>query len=642
MEIERGKRIDTAGLPPDITNSVPGEEMNLYNELWYVCAGASVYVPRTGERVFYFPQGHLEQVEPFTNEDDIKERMPVYKMPSKILCKVICVQLKADPITDEVFAQITLFPEEKQDELHLDRNSKVLPQKTFSRFISKKLTPSDTSPHGGFSVPKRLAEECLPPLDMSQQPPTQELVAKDLHGNEWNFRHIYRGHPRRHLITSGWGTYLSLKKLVAGDTCIFLRGDNGELWVGVRRAMKLKTYASASVLSCHGMQHGILASASHAVSTGTMFTIYYHPWTSPEFIVPFDQIMKSAEAEYSVGTRFRFPYAVEESVELRVVGTIIGTEDVDSVRWPNSEWNCLKVQWDASPDARKCPERVCPWNIDPMESTKKEPASALPSPKKARPDNATSMDGVLQGQEIRDTSADASTLSLSYGLFHTQVQTQNRLHCPSTIPSHGFYENAVTNRRLFTSNMNFNGIMVQEGRAFKLRDENEATFADSHGGRKCMLFGVNLVDIPMELPSPQVPTPNEQESLCSILSSQSSASDIIQISKNRSCTKVLKHGTAPGRSIDLTRFDGYEELTSELDDMFDFKGSLIDGSSGWCVTYADTVGEMMLVGDSLWQSSSKPKPHFPALCFYVITYESQSIDKFVTVAENSSILLERW
>lgn len=29
--------------------------------------------------------------------------------------------------------------------------------------------------------------------DMSQHPPTQELVAKDLHGVEWRFRHIFRG-----------------------------------------------------------------------------------------------------------------------------------------------------------------------------------------------------------------------------------------------------------------------------------------------------------------------------------------------------------------------------------------------------------------------------------------------------------------
>lgn len=29
--------------------------------------------------------------------------------------------------------------------------------------------------------------------DMSKQPPTQELVAKDLHCVEWRFRHIFRG-----------------------------------------------------------------------------------------------------------------------------------------------------------------------------------------------------------------------------------------------------------------------------------------------------------------------------------------------------------------------------------------------------------------------------------------------------------------
>lgn len=92
----------------------------------------------------------------------------------------------------------------------------------------KTLTASDTSTHGGFSVLRRHADECLPPLvsstftlclyslwlglfgfhlgsenfgncwlvllqDMSKQPPTQELIATDLHGNEWHFRHIFRG-----------------------------------------------------------------------------------------------------------------------------------------------------------------------------------------------------------------------------------------------------------------------------------------------------------------------------------------------------------------------------------------------------------------------------------------------------------------
>jgi len=34
----------------------------LYWELWHACAGPLVTVPRQGERVYYFPQGHMEQV----------------------------------------------------------------------------------------------------------------------------------------------------------------------------------------------------------------------------------------------------------------------------------------------------------------------------------------------------------------------------------------------------------------------------------------------------------------------------------------------------------------------------------------------------------------------------------------------------
>lgn len=34
----------------------------LYKELWHACAGPLVTLPRQGERVYYFPQGHMEQV----------------------------------------------------------------------------------------------------------------------------------------------------------------------------------------------------------------------------------------------------------------------------------------------------------------------------------------------------------------------------------------------------------------------------------------------------------------------------------------------------------------------------------------------------------------------------------------------------
>lgn len=85
-------------------------ETALYTELWRACAGPLVTVPREGELVYYFPQGHIEQVEASTNQV-ADQQMPLYNLPSKILCRVVNVLLKAEPDTDEVFAQVTLMPE---------------------------------------------------------------------------------------------------------------------------------------------------------------------------------------------------------------------------------------------------------------------------------------------------------------------------------------------------------------------------------------------------------------------------------------------------------------------------------------------------------------------------------------------------
>jgi auxin response factor len=151
---------------------------------------------------------------------------------------------------------------------------------------------------------------------------------------------------------------------------------------------------------------------------------------------------------------------------------------------------------------------------------------------------------------------------------------------------------------------------------FKPKSEDETLLAQPNGCGSCMVFGVNLVSHP-ELPSPQVATSSELNSPCSVPpTTHSSVSETIQVSEtsksekqckkcctvsNRSCTKVLKYGTALGRSVDLTRFDGYDDLISELDLMFDFKGSLKNGSSGWQVSYMDDEGDMMLIGDYEWE-----------------------------------------
>ncbi|PNT04658.2 hypothetical protein POPTR_014G135300v4 [Populus trichocarpa] len=666
------------GLPP---RNPQENKDDLYTELWHACAGPLVYVPRAGDKVFYFPQGHMEQVAARMNEEG-KMEMPIYDLPYKILCKVVHVELKAEAGTDEVFARITLLPVAEEDELSSNKDGKSLPlhRKTCARSFTKKLTPSDTKTHGGFSVPKRHADQCLPPLDKSQQPPVQELLAKDLHGFEWCFKHIYRGQPKRHLITSGWSTFVSSKRLVAGDSFIFLRGESGELRVGVRRAMKLENNLSANILSSHSMQLGILSSASHAITTGSMFTIYFHPWTSPaEFIIPYDQYMKSAEIDYSAGTRFRMLFEGEECAEQRIErfeGTVVGTEDVDHIRWPNSEWRILKVKWDAASEPFVHQERVSPWNIEPIEPIRKKHASRLHLHKmeciadKSLPrflisvkegllhgsdEHANeSLLEVLQGQEDRDTSAN------QFGAFkpppvphltsppnpdwnRSPIGRDNQLQfwmggpiypCPSntvsfpggniarlgipnsrhsTFNSYGVHDNAVGSRSLSVPNVSHNS-GSQKWRGSELKHANEVPLAAPH---RYMLFGVNLVSNSPELPSSQVATSVVNESHNYVpVTSQSSVSEPSKSTsgvnsekqcKNccsaaiRSCTKVLKYGTVPGRSVDLTQFDGYNELICELDLMFDFQGSLIDETSGWYVVYSDNEGDMMQIKDCPWQ-----------------------------------------
>lgn len=127
-----------------------------------------------------------------------------------------------------------------------EEDYEVLKRSNTPHMFCKTLTASDTSTHGGFSVPRRAAEDCFPPLDYSQPRPSQELLARDLHGLEWRFRHIYRGkfaafcvtliqslklaflsgllgQPRRHLLTTGWSAFVNKKKLVSGDAVLFLR-----------------------------------------------------------------------------------------------------------------------------------------------------------------------------------------------------------------------------------------------------------------------------------------------------------------------------------------------------------------------------------------------------------------------------------
>ncbi|KAA3461820.1 auxin response factor 6-like isoform X2 [Gossypium australe] len=346
-----------------------GEKKCLNSELWHACAGPLVSLPPVGSRVVYFPQGHSEQVAASTNKE-VDAHIPNYpSLPPQLICQLHNVTMHADVETDEVYAQMTLQPLSPQEQKNVFLLPAELgtPSKQPTNYFCKTLTASDTSTHGGFSVPRRAAEKVFPPLDYSLQPPAQELVARDLHENEWKFRHVFRGQPKRHLLTTGWSVFVSAKRLVAGDSVLFIWNEKNQLLLGIRRANRPQTVMPSSVLSSDSMHIGLLAAAAHAAATNSRFTIFYNPRASPsEFVIPLAKYVKAVYyTRVSVGMRFRMLFETEESSVRRYMGTITGISDLDPGRWPNSHWRSVKVGWDESTAGEKQP-RVSLWEIEPL------------------------------------------------------------------------------------------------------------------------------------------------------------------------------------------------------------------------------------------------------------------------------------
>ncbi|XP_024392267.1 auxin response factor 6 isoform X2 [Physcomitrium patens] len=358
-------RLSASGYGPATMD--PGERRSLNSELWHACAGPLVSLPPVGSRVVYFPQGHIEQVAASTQKD-ADAHIPNYpSLPSKIICLLDNVTLHADPETDEVYAQMILLPIQISEKEALLSPDLEVVNKQPTEYFCKTLTASDTSTHGGFSIPRRAAEKVFPPLDFTRVPPAQELVARDLHDQEWHFRHIYRGQPRRHLLTTGWSVFVSAKRLQAGDSVLFIRDDKGNLLLGIRRANRQQTVMPSSVLSSDSMHFGVLAAASHAAATSSRFKIFYNPRQSPsEFVIPLTKYHKALyNTQFTVGMRFRMVFETEESSVRRYVGTITGLGDLDPIRWPKSHWRSLKVGWDES-TAGERQHRVSLWEIEPL------------------------------------------------------------------------------------------------------------------------------------------------------------------------------------------------------------------------------------------------------------------------------------
>lgn len=382
-------------------------EKSLDPQLWHACAGSMVQIPPLNSKVFYFPQGHAEHS---LSSVDFSSSSSS-QIPALVLCRVASVKFLADTETDEVYAKIMLIPLPNTDrDLEDDDAAAVLGGSSASDNVekpasfAKTLTQSDANNGGGFSVPRYCAETIFPRLDYAADPPVQTVIAKDVHGEIWKFRHIYRGTPRRHLLTTGWSTFVNQKKLVAGDSIVFLRAENGDLCVGIRRAKRgiggngpdssgvpgwnsglgngnsVSPYGGFSAflredeskMIRNGNLRGkgkvrpeAVLEALALAASGQPFEVVYYPRAStPEFCVKASAVRTAMRIPWCSGMRFKMPFETEDSSRISwFMGTVSSVQVADPIRWPNSPWRLIQVTWD-EPDLLQNVKRVSPWLVE--------------------------------------------------------------------------------------------------------------------------------------------------------------------------------------------------------------------------------------------------------------------------------------
>ncbi|CAN1747406.1 Auxin response factor 18 [Linum perenne] len=377
-----------------IMNSRLVVEQCLDSQFWHACAGGMVQIPPVNSRVYYFPQGHAEHAQLSVDFGPLRSQIP-----SMVPCKVSAINYMADPETDEVFAKIRLTPlsgstsrDDSDDGLFSGVDGMESSQEKTASF-AKQLTQSDANNGGGFSVPRYCAETIFPRLDYNAEPPVQTILAKDVHGETWKFRHIYRGTPRRHLLTTGWSNFVNQKKLVAGDSIVFLRADNGDLCVGIRRARRgigggsecpsgWNSYGFMREDDCSNPMRknvngdvkakirpeSVVEAATFAAKGHPFEVVYYPSAGTPEYWVRASAVRAAMQIQWYPGMRFKMPFETEDSSRISCfMGTISSVQVAEPIHWPNSPWRLLQVEWD-EPELLHNVKRVNPWLVELVSS----------------------------------------------------------------------------------------------------------------------------------------------------------------------------------------------------------------------------------------------------------------------------------
>ncbi|KAK1302084.1 Auxin response factor 1 [Acorus calamus] len=497
----------------------------LYQELWRACAGPLVEVPREGERVYYFPQGHMEQLEASTNEELIQQ-IPMFNLPSKILCSVVHIQLKAEPESDEVYAQITLQPE---------------------------------------------------PDDMTQQTPTQELIAMDLHGFEWRFKHIFRGQPRRHLLTTGWSTFVTSKRLVAGDAFVFMRFSGTIVGVGqISSQWKCSNWRSLKV--------------QWDEATSIQRPERVSPWEIETFVSSAPPNVDQPAAVLPTKTkRPRTPIdlpILEASSAFWYAG-VTQTQDLGTFKSKDGQNNEIQISW--PPRANEIKGNIV--NSHGLDAWFKDTNSPLSKP--------------LEGSSVSPMGV---CFKLCEGVNNDGKSTSPVWPVLSGHVAEDPPPRPLKNKKPPEIGASFRLFGIElVGNINSSSNNNSSATSTTEKVLACPISISNAITDETEPARMSVCAAGSDQ--CSGLSKSSiepkqGASKEIQSMQStcstRSRVKVHMQGIAVGRAVDLVALEGYDELIAELESMFDIKGEL-QHRKKWEVVFTDDEGDMMLVGDDPWR-----------------------------------------
>lgn len=316
---------------PQLGPPPPPAAVEVDEAVWRAVAGASVKIPGVNSYVYYFPQGHLEHCSTADNYN-------FTTMRPWIPCQVISVRFLSDPVSDQAFASILLHPMQPlgprpvSDAIDGAEDDDVVS-------FAKILTRSDANNGGGFSVPRFCADMILPQLNFAADPPVQNLVLTDTLNNAWEFRHIYRGTPRRHLLTTGWSKYVNAKKLVAGDSVVFMRKKStNELFIGVRRAENFGGDGG-------GNGDEAVAAIEKALRGIPFEAVYYPKVGVADFVVQAEKVKEAMRLRWNPGMRVRMAVETDDSSRMTwIQGVVTTVAPAATGRWCGSPWRMLQVR----------------------------------------------------------------------------------------------------------------------------------------------------------------------------------------------------------------------------------------------------------------------------------------------------------